>query len=76
MPAKTTEAPTLTWPRPPRIQPTMARAKAKMRLVMPAEFIRLPARMKNGMARSGKLSIPLTMRCSTTKSGTLPEART
>jgi len=37
-----------------------------MRLVMPAEFIRLPAMMKNGTASSGKLSMPLTMRCITT----------
>src|SRR5690349_4891377 len=40
-----------------------------MRLVMPALFIRLPARMKNGTASSGKLSMPLTMRWMTTKPG-------
>ena len=32
-----------------------------MRVVMPAEFIRLPARMKNGTAISGKELMPLTM---------------
>ncbi len=61
MPAKMTLAPTFTWPRPPCIQPTVARAKEKMRVVMPAEFIRLPARMKNGTAISGKELMPLTM---------------
>jgi hypothetical protein len=30
--------------------------------VISAEFIRLPARMKNGIASKGKLSIPLTIR--------------
>src|SRR5512133_3063221 len=40
-----------------------------MRLVMPALFIRLPARMKKGTASSGKLSMPLTMRWITTNGG-------
>src|SRR6476661_6768338 len=43
-----------------------------MRLVMPALFIRLPARMKNGTASSGKLSMPLTIRWITTKPGRVP----
>src|SRR5678815_1881310 len=47
-----------------------------MRVVMPALFIRLPARMKNGTASSGKLSIPLTMRWTTTNGGGLPEITT
>ena len=47
-----------------------------MRSVMPAVFIRFPARMKNGTARSGKLSTPFTMRCATTISGTCPETIT
>ena len=47
-----------------------------MRLVMPAEFIRLPARMKNGTASSGNESMPFTMRWITTKSGTVPVAIT
>jgi hypothetical protein len=46
-----------------------------MRVVMPALFIRLPARMKKGTASSGKLSMPLTMRWMTTKGGRLPELR-
>jgi hypothetical protein len=33
-----------------------------MRLVMPALFIRLPARMKKGTASSGKLSMPEIIR--------------
>ena len=32
--------------------------------------------MKNGTARSGKLSIPFTMRWITTKSGTVPDSIT
>src|ERR1043166_1802338 len=42
-----------------------------MRFVIPAELIRLPARMKNGTASSGKLSRPPAIRCRITKSGML-----
>ncbi len=75
MPAKITEASTLTCPNPPRSQPTSAIAKLKMRVVMPALFIRLPARMKNGTASSGKLSMPPTMRWITTNGGKSPDHR-
>jgi hypothetical protein len=44
-----------------------------MRLVMPAEFIRLPAQMKKGTASSGNESTPPYMRWITTKSGMVPE---
>src|SRR5512134_2855050 len=44
-----------------------------MRLVIPAEFIRLPARMKNGTASSGKLSTPPTIRWITVSGGMLPD---
>ena len=44
-----------------------------MRLVMPALFIRLPARMKNGTASSGKLSMPLIIRWTTTIGGEVPD---
>jgi hypothetical protein len=43
-----------------------------MRPVTPAMFMRLPARMKNGTASSGKLSTPAIMRCATITSGTIP----
>ena len=43
-----------------------------MRPVTPAMFIRLPARMKNGTASSGKLSTPAIMRWATITSGTMP----
>ena len=33
-----------------------------MRLVMPAEFIRFPAKMKNGTASRGKLAVELATR--------------
>jgi len=46
-----------------------------MRLVMPALFIRLPAKMKNGTASSGKLSMPLIMRWTTTNGGISPVSR-
>jgi len=46
-----------------------------MRPVMPAMFIRLPARMKNGTASSGNDSTPAIMRWAMTTSGTLPEIR-
>src|SRR4051812_29931929 len=47
-----------------------------MRLVMPAEFMRLPAQMKNGTARSGNESTPPYIRWMTTKSGIVPEYMT
>src|SRR6185312_7109994 len=46
-----------------------------MRLVMPALFIRLPAKMKNGTASSGKLSMPLIIRWTTANGGVLPVSR-
>ena len=39
---------------------------------MPAEFIRLPAKMKKGTASSGKLSTPPTIRCTTVMGGIEP----
>src|SRR3954451_7854146 len=38
-------------------------------------FIRLPARMKNGTASSGKLSTPAIMRCARVTSGVMPVTR-
>src|SRR6266567_2078611 len=46
-----------------------------MRPVTPAMFIRLPARMKNGTASSGKLSTPEIMRCASVTSGVMPVTR-
>src|SRR5215218_10097318 len=46
-----------------------------MRPVTPAIFIRLPARMKNGTASSGKLSTPAIMRCASVTSGVMPVTR-
>src|SRR6185436_13606617 len=46
-----------------------------MRPVTPAMFIRLPARMKNGTASSGKLSTPAIMRCASVTSGVMPVMR-
>ncbi len=44
-----------------------------MRFVIPAEFIRFPARIKKGTASKGNESMPPYMRWMTTKSGTVPE---
>src|SRR6478735_9259521 len=46
-----------------------------MRPVTPAMFIRLPARMKNGTASSGKLSTPAIIRCASVTSGVMPVTR-
>src|SRR5664280_1134469 len=62
-PANIMEARTLTCARPPRTWPTSVRAKPTIRSVMPPEFIRFPARMKKGMARSGKEDTAEYIRC-------------
>ena len=49
---------TTTWASPPRMWPTSVLAKSTSRSVIPPVFMRLPARMKKGMARRGKVSIP------------------
>src|SRR5437868_3039139 len=46
-----------------------------MRPVTPAMFMRLPAKMKNGTASSGKLSTPAIMRCASVTSGVMPVTR-
>ena len=52
----------LTWARPPRTWPMRAwLSRTRFTVICPA-FIISPARMKNGIAISGKLSIPLYMR--------------
>jgi hypothetical protein len=65
MPAKIRLATTFTCASPPRMCPTSAVAKVKMRAAMPPWFRRLPARTKSGMARSGKLSMPGAILCTT-----------
>jgi hypothetical protein len=47
-----------------------------MRFVMPAEFIRLPAMMKKGMASRGNESMPPIIRCRTTRWGCTPSSMT
>jgi len=65
-PAKIIEPSTFTCASPARKWPISAMAKLKILSVMPTVFIRLPARMKNGTARSEALSTP-----SSTCSGTM-----
>ena len=62
MPPISAESTIDTWARPPTIQPVSSRAKRSSRSVMPLVFIRLPARMKNGTASSGKDSVAPYMR--------------
>ena len=56
MPEKIRLEKMLTCARPPGARPTSVSANRKMRSVMPAEFIRLPTKMKIGTATSGKES--------------------
>ena len=58
-PANSIEDRMLTCARPPRTCPISAWLNSTMRIVMPPRFINSPASMKNGMAISGKESIPL-----------------
>src|ERR671930_2278108 len=50
-----------TMARPPRTNPNTDDAKAMSRREMPQAFMMEPARMKSGMASSGKLVVPLYM---------------
>jgi hypothetical protein len=52
----------LTTARPPRTRPTTIWANSTICWVRLAAFMRLPARMKNGIVSSTKLSIPAIMR--------------
>ncbi len=62
MPAMIMLVTTVTWPSPPRICPTRHWAKCTRRCVIPPVFMRLPARMKKGIASSVKLVVPEYMR--------------
>ena len=52
------EATILTSASPPRMKPTNTFARSMMRLAMPPSPMIAPARMKNGIASSGKSSMP------------------
>ena len=69
MPEKNSIAIITTLPRPPRICPTSTRASVTSRCEMPPVSINSPARMKNGMASSEKLSMPPNTRLATIRSG-------
>ena len=53
MPANSMLPSTFTCANPPCTRPTSSLATSKIRSVVPPTFIRLPARMKKGMASSG-----------------------
>jgi hypothetical protein len=57
--AKKSEVPMETIARPPRMNPRSALARAIRRCEMPDAFMMAPARMKSGIAMSGKLVAPL-----------------
>src|SRR5690348_597747 len=57
--AKNSDAPIDTCASPPRIQPNTDEAKAISRREIPDAFMIDPARMKSGIASSGKLVAPL-----------------
>jgi hypothetical protein len=73
MPPITMLLTTFTCASPPRKWPTMAVANRLSLSVRPPPIIRLPASRNSGIAISGKLSAPVTMRCGSTISGTLPQ---
>ena len=52
-----------TKPNPPRLWPTSFIGKSIIRLDSPPSFMTSPARIKNGIAMSEKLSAPLTICC-------------
>ena len=58
-PAKRMDDNTFTWASPPRRCPINAWENCTRRMVIPPLFISSPASMKNGIAISGKLSMPL-----------------
>ena len=76
IPAKMALATILTWASPPGIKPITARAKRKMRVVIPPAFITDPAKMKRGMATMGNELAPLTIRWKMTVKGMLPTKKT
>src|SRR6266851_1112435 len=57
------------------MRPTSATASRTSRSVMPPVFISAPARMKNGTARRGKESTPVTKRWAAVSSGISPRMR-
>src|SRR5690554_3516640 len=61
---------TAVMPRPPVKRPTSRLAKLTMRWDSPPTLIRLPVRMKNGIAISENLSSPANRRSMTMASGT------
>jgi hypothetical protein len=69
MPAKIMEATMLAWARPPWMCPTRALQNRIILSEMPPRFMRLPARMKPGMHRRTKTSMPEYIFCGITMSG-------
>ena len=55
-----------TYPSPPLMCPTKAKAKLTMRWLSPPTFMISPASMKNGTASSGKLFEPSIRYCAST----------
>ena len=68
-PEKITDEMTLTWPRPPGSQPTMASAKSKMRSATLPRSMTAPTRMNSGTATSRNEFIDENMVCVSRSSG-------
>ena len=63
IPPKNMLVSTLTWARPPRIQPTSARANSKSLAEMPPAFISPPASTNSGSAMRTKRFMPDSIVC-------------
>src|SRR3954470_12559018 len=70
--AKNIEVTMVTWASAPRMKPKMAEERAISRREMPEAFMIAPARMKSGMAMSGKLVAPVYMTSGTLASAPMP----
>src|SRR5512134_152355 len=71
--AKIMQVSTQVMARPPCRPPTMDLAKSTSRREMPPTSIRLPARMKKGMAARGNLSMAEKISFGTTSRGAAPD---
>ena len=71
-PPKSIEATMFTWASPARIRPTMKPASAAIRSVRLQAPASVPVSTKNGIAISGKESMPPNMRLTTMLSGRFP----
>src|SRR5881227_3984748 len=70
--AKNIEVTMVTWASAPRMKPRSAEERAMSLREMPEAFMIAPAKMKSGMAMSGKLVAPVYMAMGTLGSAATP----